>query len=72
MTLQLPRPGSIWLQVATCRMMRVIYSEAHDVIAHDAELIDRIKQSVSWCGAAEDFFRQFEPANPNDYPKTAS
>lgn len=52
--------------------MRVIYSEAHDVIAHDAERVNSLKTLVSWRGTADQFFADFQPADPNLYPKTAS
>lgn len=72
MTAQLPRPQSIWRQLSTNRLMRVIYSEAHDVIAHDAERVNSLKTLVSWRGTSDQFFADFQPADPNLYPKTAS
>ena len=72
MTLQLPRPQSIWFQKSTNRLMRVIYSEAHDIVAHDAERADELKTLISWRGTADEFFADFQPGNPDFYPKTAT
>ena len=69
---ELPKPQSIWCQRSTMRLMRVIYSEAHDIIAHDAELADRRSAITSWRGTAEEFFASFMTAEPKLYPKTAS
>ena len=52
--------------------MRVIYSESHDVIAHDAELADVRSLIVSWRGTAEAFHAAFQPFDAELYPKTAS
>lgn len=72
MILQLPRPQSIWRQLSTNRLMRVIYSEAHDLIAHDAERADVLEEITTWRGTADQFFTDFQPADANLYPKTAS
>lgn len=71
MTAELPRPGSVWFQVTTARMMRVCYSEINDVVAHDAELSDTRDQIVTWRGTAGQFFAAFRPGDPNLFPKTA-
>jgi hypothetical protein len=72
MTGQLPAPQSIWFQTATRRFIRVIYSDAHEILAHDAELADRMTVIVSWRGSASDFAEQFQPSDSEFYPKTAS
>lgn len=70
--LKLPRPGSVWKQTKLNRPMRVIYSGIKEIIAHDAERADAIETIVSWSGTADEFFEQFEPGDPNTYPKTAN
>ena len=75
MTMQLPRPGSIWHQQAIGRTMRVILSGITDIVCHDCELADRMPEGVepvSWRGNPEQFFAEFVPANPDCYPKTAT
>lgn len=72
MIMELPRPQSVWKQRVTNRTMRVICSDPHDVVAHDAECSDSRSIIVSWRGSAKDFFDNFIPADPKLYPKSAS
>lgn len=71
MTIQLPRPGSVWRQSALNRQMRVIFSSVKEIVAHDAELSDRLEHVVSWVGTADEFNDSFEPGDPSKFPQTA-
>lgn len=71
MTGQLPRPGSVWRQTKLNRQMRVIYSGMDEIIAHDAEMADRLEHIVSWVGTADEFAELFEPGDPSKFPQTA-
>ena len=71
MTGELPRPGSVWRQTALNRQMRVIYSGMDEIIAHDAEMSDRLEHIVSWVGTADEFNELFEPGDPSKFPQTA-
>ena len=71
MTGELPRPGSVWRLVKLNRQLRVIYSGEKEIIAHDAELADRLEHLISWVGTADNFSELFEPGDPSKFPKTA-
>jgi len=71
MTGQLPRPGSVWRQSALNRQMRVVFSSMKEIIAHDAEMSDRLEHIVSWVGTADEFNELFEPGDPSKFPQTA-
>lgn len=71
MTGELPRPGSVWRLVKLNRQMRVIYSGEKEIIAHDAELADRLEHVISWVGTSDQFSESFEPGDPSKFPKTA-
>lgn len=71
MTDELPNPGSIWRHVTLNRQMRVIFSDEDEIVAHDAELADRLETVVSWVGTHAEFSNSFEPGDPSKFPKTA-
>lgn len=70
--LNLPGPGSVWMQTKLNRPMRVIYSKPDEIIAHDAERADVIDTIVSWVGTADQFFNLFEKCDESEYPQTAN
>lgn len=71
MTSQLPRPGSVWRLTHLKRQMRVIFSSMKEIIAHDAEMADRLEHVISWVGTADEFSELFEPGDPSKFPQTA-
>jgi hypothetical protein len=71
MTGELPRPGSVWRQTALNRQMRVVFSSMEEIIAHDAEMSDRLEHIVSWVGTADEFIELFEPGDSSKFPQTA-
>jgi hypothetical protein len=50
--------------------MRVIFSDAHDVVAHNCEMAESVKP-WSWRGTADEFAREFVPGDPDAFPRTA-
>lgn len=75
MSALLPPPGSVWRQRSTHRQMRVIYSAEFDIVAHDAELADKLPTHIeisSWVGDAAAFEKEFIPGDPELYPLTAA
>ena len=73
MNATLPPPGSIWINKATQKPMRIVYSEYYEIIAHDAERADELRQITSWRGNIHHFKDAFDgPADPTEYPQTAS
>ena len=71
MTCEIPRPGSVWLQSALNRQMRVVFSSMEEIVAHDAEMSDRLEHILSWVGTADEFNKLFEPGDPSKFPQTA-
>ncbi len=71
MTCELPLPGSVWRQTALNRQMRVVFSSMKEIVAHDAELSDRLEHVISWVGNADEFLELFEPGDSSQFPQTA-
>lgn len=71
MTTELPAPGSIWRNTKLNRQMRVIFSGESEIVAHDAELSDKLEHIVSWVGNADQFNEIFEPGDETKFPQTA-
>ena len=64
MTADLPCPGTIWNRLPRVPYgpvcpMRVIFSDAHDVVAHNCEMAECVKP-WSWRGTADEFAREFQ------------
>jgi hypothetical protein len=51
--------------------MRVIFSSMKEIVAHDAEMSDRLEHVISWVGTADEFTELFEPGDPSKFPQTA-
>lgn len=71
-SIELPPPGSVYRQIETNRQMRVVYSGTKEIVAHNAELADRLETIVSWVGTPEKFAKEFAPGDPNKFPQTAA
>ena len=77
MTLELPRPGSIWQYRKSIDQTRVIYSSEHDIIAHNCEVTHLPSKQefptsmLSWRGDLSAFHTAFTPGDTTKYPATA-
>lgn len=67
----LPPPGSVWQNQQTGKTMRVVYSEDYEIIAHDAERAEKLRQISSWRGNIHHFAKDFVPTDCTEYPRTA-
>lgn len=73
MNLELPAPGSVWVQKRYSRPMRAVLVDHQRIVAHDCELTAEMTcPMVSWSGTPEQFEAAFVPAGQDHcFPPTA-